>query len=92
MTVKHIAYRIVPNVDGLVCTHSQFEEDKMLDLLYEIQQSQCEGLYWVFKQPDNQTREPLCIIDCQNNRIYYHFSGNVEAISNVIQKLNSNHN
>ena len=72
---------------GLVCTHSEIEEDKMLDLLKEIQSDHSEGMYWIFKQFGDQPKEQLCIIDCAGKRIYYHYSGEVEELKDAIAKL-----
>ncbi len=87
MKEKHFAFKISRDVSGLICTQSEFEEDKMLDLLNEIQHSQATGIYWIFKQLNGKPREALCIIDCELNRIYYHYSGEVEGIERTINKL-----
>ncbi|MDP1602206.1 MAG: hypothetical protein Q8M03_02990 [Legionella sp.] len=87
MKERHLAYKITDNTSGLICTHSEFEEDKMIDLLKDIQKDCTEGVFWIFKQLDNQPREPLCIIDCTHQRIYYHYSGEVEQIEDTIKKL-----
>ena len=39
MKENHIAYKISNESSGLVCTHSEFEEDNMLGLLKDIKQS-----------------------------------------------------
>ncbi len=87
MKEKHIAYKITRENSGLVCTHSEFEEDKMVDLLKEIKQLHSKGIYWIFKQLEGKPQEALCIIDCSHNRIYYHYSGDVENIDDAIKKL-----
>ena len=87
MKEKHFAYKITHSSSGIVCTHSIIEEDKMLDLLEEIQDQYSEGLFWIFKQIGNQPEEQLCIIDCANKRIFYSYSGEVEKISETIAKL-----
>ena len=87
MTEKHIAYNITQNTSGLVCTHSEFEEDKMVDLLKEIQAFHSNDIYWVFRQFTGKPQEPLCIIDCSHSRIYYHHSGEVDNITDVVKKL-----
>lgn len=87
MKEKHYAYKVTCSASGLVCNQAQFEADKMLSLLKEIQEHQPEGLYWILKERDGQGREPLCIIDCYHQRIYYHYSGEVENISATISKL-----
>lgn len=87
MKEKHFAYKISRDVSGLVCTQSEFEEDKMLDLLNDIHNSQATGIYWIFKQLNGKPREALCIIDCEHNRIYYHYSGEVENVEQTIHKL-----
>lgn len=92
MKEKHYAYKITSKSSGILCTHSEIEEDKMLDLLKDIKQSGSQGIYWIFKQLDNQPKEPLCIIDCDHQRIYYHYSGDVEDIDATIQKLSKDHN
>ncbi|KTD17851.1 hypothetical protein [Legionella jordanis] len=87
MKERHYAYKVTSEASGLVCTQAEFEEARMLDLLIEIQNNHREGLYWILKQRDSQEKEPLCIIDCYHNRIYYHYSGEVEDIASTIQKL-----
>ncbi|CEG56388.1 hypothetical protein [Legionella fallonii] len=87
MKEKHFAYKITHDSSGLVCTYSEIEEDKMLDLLKEIQNNYSEGIFWIFKQFDVQPKEPLCIIDCTTKRIYYHYSGDVEDLKDTINKL-----
>lgn len=87
MKEKHYAYKITHALAGLVCTHSEIEEDKMLDLLKEIQSDHSEGIFWIFKQFGDQPKEQLCIIDCPAKRIYYHYSGEVEDLSDAIEKL-----
>jgi len=87
MKEKYFAYKITRESSDLVCTHSEFEEDKMLDLLKEIKQLHATGIYWIFKQLDGRAQEALCIIDCSNNRIYYHYSGDVEDIDVTIKRL-----
>ncbi|KTD07751.1 hypothetical protein [Legionella jamestowniensis] len=87
MKEKHFAYKVTSQDSGLVCTQAEFEENKMLDLLKEIQQKHIEGIYWIFKQREDEEQEPLCIIDCYHNRIYYHYSGEVEDITSTIKKL-----
>ncbi|HHF7345001.1 TPA: hypothetical protein ACPSKE_000868 [Legionella feeleii] len=87
MKEKHYAYKITSQSSGLLCTHSEIEEEKMLDLLQEIQRNDSEGIYWIFKQLGDQPKEPLCVIDCQHQRIYYHYSGDVEELASTIKKL-----
>lgn len=87
MKEHHYAYKIIGGSTDLVCTKSEFTEDRMLDLLQEIKDSRPDGLFWIFKQLDNQEREPLCLIDCAQQRIYYHYSGDVEDLSETIEKL-----
>lgn len=87
MKEKHFAYKITEGLSNLVCTHSEIEEDKMVDLLKEIQNEHAQGLFWIFKQFDNRPKEALCIIDCAKNRIYYHYSGEVEDFQQAIKKL-----
>ena len=87
MKEKHYAYKIARNTSGLVCTQSEFEEDSMVDLLKEIRDVHFSGIYWIFKQLNGKPQEALCIIDCEHNRIYYHYSGEVEEIEKTIQKL-----
>lgn len=87
MKEHHFVYKIVGGNGDLVCSHSEFEEDDMLTLLSEVKRSYKEGLLWVFKQFDNQKREPLSIIDCAHQRIYYHHSGDVETVEEAITKL-----
>ncbi|KTD21928.1 hypothetical protein [Legionella londiniensis] len=87
MKEKHFAYKIYREASRLVCTHYEFEEDKMLDLLKEIKQTPSAGLYWIFKQFNGKPEQALCIIDCSQNRIYYHHSGEVENLDDTIKKL-----
>lgn len=87
MKEKHYAYKVTLASSGLVCTHSEIEEDKMLDLLKEIQNDHSEGIFWIFKQFGDQPKEQLCIIDCPHKRIYYHYSGEVEELQEAIEKL-----
>ena len=87
MKEKHFAYKITLPSSSLVCTHAEIEEDKMVDLLKEIQNEHFEGIFWIFKQFGDQPREPLCIIDCAKNRVYYHYSGEVDDLANAIKNL-----
>lgn len=87
MKEKHYAYRVSLASSNMVCTHSEIEEDKMLDLLTEIQNDYSEGLFWIFKQFGDKSKEPLAIIDCLHGRIYYHYSGEVEELKDAIKKL-----
>lgn len=87
MKEKHFAYKICRENSGLVCTHFEFEEDKMVDLLNEIKNLHATGIYWIFKQFEDKPQEAMCIIDCSHNRIYYHYSGEVEHIDDTIKKL-----
>lgn len=88
MKEKHFAYRISRDKSGLNCSQSEFEEDKMLDVLKDIHHSHnATGIYWIFKQLNGQPKEALCIIDCEHHRIYYHYSGEVEMIEDTIKKL-----
>ncbi len=87
MKERHYAYKITNNAAGLICTYSEIEEEHMLDLLKELEHSDTKGIYWIFKQWNEQPKEPLCIIDCEQQRIYYHYSGVVEALSTTISKL-----
>lgn len=87
MKEKHFAYKVNSESSGLICSHAEFEEDKMLTLLQEITEANVKGIYWIFKQLENQEKEPLCIIDCYHHRIYYHYSGDVEDLSTTMNKL-----
>tara|TARA_Y100000588_G_C14181870_1_gene894044 strand:+ start:454 stop:729 length:276 start_codon:yes stop_codon:yes gene_type:complete len=87
MKEKHIAYKISHQSNDLVSTHHEFEEDKMLDLLIDIQQSHSDGIYWIFKEKNGHSQEALSIIDCEKQRIYFHYSGDVSPLDEVIQKL-----
>ena len=87
MKEKHFAYKINREPSGLVCTHHEFEEDNMLELLCEIRDSHAKGIYWIFKQLNGKPHEALSIIDCENSRIYFHYSGEVEDLERVIEKL-----
>ena len=89
MKERHFAYKITHASSSLVCTHSEIEEDKMLDLLKEIQKKHSEGIFWIFKQFGDQPKEQLCIIDCASKRIYYHYSGEVEELKDAIEKLSN---
>lgn len=84
---KHIAYKICEGSSGLVCTQSEYEEEKMCDLLKEIRDVHAKGIFWIFKQLKDEPQRALCIIDCEHNRIYYHYSGEVEEIDYLIEKL-----
>lgn len=87
MKEKHFAYKITHESHDAIMTHFEFEEDKMLDLLKDIQKAGTSGIYWIVKQRDAQPGEPLCIIDSTHQRIYYHHSGDVEDINDMIRKL-----
>ena len=87
MKEQHFAYKITGQSSGLTCSYAEIEEDKMLDLLKEIQNQDHDGVYWVFKQLKDKPKEQLCIIDCKHQRIYYHHSGEVDNIDEVIKKL-----
>lgn len=84
----HFAYKITLASSGLVCTHSEIEADKMVNLLKEIQEEHSEGMFWIFKQFGDKPKEQLCIIDCANKRIYYSYSGEVDSLEDAINKLN----
>jgi hypothetical protein len=84
---KHFAYKIAHDPSRLVCTQSEFTEDKMLDLLNEIRQKNHRGIYWIFRQFNGKAQEALCLIDCEYARIYYHHSGDVESIDETIARL-----
>jgi hypothetical protein len=92
MKEKHFAYKISRNEAGLICSQSEFEEDKMLDMLKEIKAINAKGIYWIFKQLNGKPQEAVSIIDCEHNRIYYHFSGNVEALDEAVNKLSHKRN
>jgi hypothetical protein len=87
MKEKHLAYKITHESNDVIMTHFEFEEDKMLDLLKDIQKAGAPGIYWIVKQRDSQPQEPLCIIDSAHKRIYYHYSGDVEDLGDMIKKL-----
>ena len=87
MKEKHFAYKIAIDSSGMVCTQSEFEKDSMLDLLKQINDTHPKGIYWIYKQLDGKPQEALCIIDCEHNRIYYHYSGEVEDITHTLKKL-----
>lgn len=87
MKERQFAYKITNGSSDLVCTHLEFEEQNMLNLLKDIKQSHHKGLFWIFKQRENQEHEPLSIIDCTHKRIYYHYSGEVEDLDETISKL-----
>ena len=87
MKEKHFAYKITHSPSGIVCTHSEIEENKMVDLLHEIQNEHSDGIFWIYKQFSDHPKEKLCIIDCAANRIYYHYSGEVEDLKEAIEKL-----
>ena len=87
MKERHFAYRVIGGNVDLVCSHSEFNEDKMLDLLKEIKSSYCDGIFWIYTQKDDLKRVPFSIIDCEHQRIYYHFSGDVEDLDETIAKL-----
>ena len=87
MRENHFAYKITRGSCGFLYPHFELQKEKMVDLLKEIERQHYDGLFWVFKQFDNQPQEQLCIIDCPNNRIYYHYSGDVEDLKTNISKL-----
>jgi hypothetical protein len=89
MKEHHFAYKISRDASGIVCTQFELEEAKMLDLLQEIQKLRYQGIYWIFKQFNGKPQEALSIIDCSHNRIYYHYSGEVENIEDTIKRLSS---
>lgn len=88
MKEKHFAYKITHSASTLIFAHSEIEEEKMVDLLQLIQKDTSEGIYWIFKQVDNQPKQQLCIVDSSANKIYYHYSGDVEELDKTIEKLN----
>jgi hypothetical protein len=87
MKERHFAYKITKDSSGLICTHAEFAKDRMVDLLKEVKDSNFDGIYWIFKQLDDHPKEQLCIIDSSHGRIYYHYSGEVEDINDLIKKL-----
>ncbi|MGC1182368.1 hypothetical protein [Legionella sp.] len=87
MIENHFAYKITHGNHGFLYPHFELQKEKMVDLLKEIERQHYDGLFWVFKQFDNQPPEQLCIIDCSHNRIYYHYSGDVEDLKETICKL-----
>lgn len=87
MKENHLAYKICRESSGLVCSHMEFENDRMLEVLKTIQSSEFKGIYWIFKQLDGKPQEALSIIDCERGRIYYHYSGDVEDLQETINKL-----
>ncbi len=87
MKEQHYAYKITHGTSGLNCPHSALKNDRMVDLLKEIENQHSEGVFWIFKQFDNQPQEPLCIIDCLKKRIYFHYSGEVEDLKDAIANL-----
>ena len=87
MKEQHFAYQVSIKTSGLVCTHSAFEADKMLDVLEDIKNAHEKSIFWIFKQLNDEPKEALCIIDCEHQRIYYHYSGDVEALDETIKKL-----
>lgn len=87
MREKHFAYKITRGSCGFLYPHFELQKEKMVDLLKEIEHQHYDGLFWIFKQFDNQPQEQLCIVDCVKNRIYYHYSGNVEDLDETISRL-----
>lgn len=87
MREKHFAYKITRGSCGFLYPHFELQKEKMVDLLKEIEHQHYDGLFWIFKQFDNQPQEQLCIVDCIKNRIYYHYSGNVEDLDETISRL-----
>lgn len=59
MKEKHFAYKITLSSTGLVCTHSEIEENRMIDLLKEIKNDDSQAIFWIFKQFDKQPKEQL---------------------------------
>lgn len=87
MKEKHFAYKITRGTCGFLYPHFELQNEKMVDLLKEIESQHYDGIFWVFKQFNNESQEQLCIVDCSKNRIYYHFSGEVEDLQTTINKL-----
>ena len=87
MKEQHFAYKITRGSAGFLYPYFELQKEKMLDLLKEIENQPREGLFWVFKQFDNNPKEQLCIIDCQNHRVYYHHSGEVDDLKDAISRL-----
>lgn len=87
MKENHFAYKVTRGSCGFLYPHFELQKEKMVDLLSEIEKQHYDGLFWVFKQFNNNPQEQLCIIDCTNNRIYYHFSGEVENLQDTIKRL-----
>lgn len=87
MREKHFAYKITRGTCGFLYPHFEIQKEKMVDLLKEIKKQHYDGLFWIFKQFDEHPQEQLCIIDCSNNRVYYHFSGDVTDLNETIAKL-----
>ena len=88
MKEKHYAYKITPYTSGLNCPHSVLQNDKMIGLLKEIESQHSDGIFWIFKQSNEQPQEALCIVDCEKKRIYFHYSGEVENLNDTIANLN----
>lgn len=87
MKERHYGYKITRGTWGFVYPHFELQKEKMVDLLKEIESQHYDGIFWIFKQFDNKPQEQLCIIDCPNNRIYYHYSGDVEDLNIAIARL-----
>ncbi|QMT60956.1 MULTISPECIES: hypothetical protein [unclassified Legionella] len=87
MKEQHYAYKITHGTTSLNCPHSALKNDKMVDLLKEIEHQHSDGIFWIFKQFGDQAQEPLCIIDCSKKRIYFHYSGEVEDLTDAIASL-----
>jgi hypothetical protein len=87
MTEIHYAYKVEISSDGIESKSSGFQSNKMLHLLTQIQKEPKQGLYWVLKQFENHPKEHLCLVDSGADRIYYHYSGEVESLSEAIARL-----
>lgn len=87
MKEQHFGYKITSIDAGVNFASAPLSEERMLDLLTKISLDNGEGLYWIFKKFGDAPQEPLCIVDCETHRIYYHFSGIVDNLHDAIGKL-----
>ena len=88
MMEKHFAYKISHQAKGPGFSQLSFDAHNIIDLLNHISQSECHGIYWIFRQIDDHREEAVSIIDCEKQRIYFYNSGEFETVSHFINQLN----
>lgn len=91
MKETHFAYKITHSISHLNCSSQPIEEEKMVNLLELIEKDHSECIYWIFKQINDQPKQKLCLVDSSINKIFYHYSGEVEELGATIEKLKHKH-